>query len=479
MIGKNVTFKEISKATLDIQSLYRKKGYLTSRALLPKQDFSQGNIRVLVIESYLEDIVVTGGTAKTREYIKYMTEKVLEDNKKNKIFKFDDFERQLLLIKKTNIGNVTSTLSKGTSVGTSILTINVDPTPLSVNAFSNTDISNNLGDFVAGIQASNTTKTKKPIKFTILGKNGFPHEEGLISGVLFLEKPIARNGLSLSSIYAYSKTKTQDLFPNIEGISINKGTSEYISLGISYPFILKRNSEFGVDFSTTFQDGYQDLYLDGIYSTNVTTDKIRAFRFGLNGRKSLKNSFNTARFVYSQAFTGFDDSLKEGQQSSNIDSIPNFSTYKLDLGRQQLLGKTGIQLALKASGQLATEPLPSPEKFSFGGSNFGKGFNSANIFGDAGWATSVQLTKNIYRGEKGRSITPYIWYDYGETDDLTGTTTDIREFTASTIGIGFGGNLNSKINYDFSWGIPQIDNINPSNTGTDHGILKFNFGIQL
>ena len=478
LIGKNVTFKELSKATLDVQSLYREKGYITSRALLPKQDFSQGNIKVLVIESYLENIVVKGGTAQTREYIKYMTEKVLEDNKKDKIFNFDDIERQLLLIKKTNIGNITSTLSKGSEVGSSLLTINIDPNPISVKAFSNSDISTSLGDFVTGIQASYTTNTKKPIKLTASGKNGFPHKEGLISGVLFLEKPIARNGLSFNSTYAYSFTNTQDLFPNIPENTTNRGISEYISLGMSYPFILKRNTEFGIDFSTTLQDSHQDLYQDGIFSTNVTTDKIRAFRFGLNGRKSLKNSYNTARLEYSQAFKGLDDSLSEGQQSSNIDSIPNFSTYKLDLGRQQLLGKTGIELGLKASGQLATEPLPTPEKFSFGGSSYGKGFNSGNIFGDAGWATSVQLTKNIYRGKKGMSITPFVWYDYGKTNDLTGTKTDIREFKASTYGIGFGGNLNRATNYNFSLGIPNIDNLNPTRVGTDHGIFKFNLGIK-
>ena len=369
-------------------------------------------------------------------------------------------------------------MSKGSSVGGSLLTINVDPNPLKFNAFSNSDISKNLGDYVVGFQSSYTTKGKKPTKIAASGKMGLPHGEGLYSGVLLLEKPIFRKGLTFNSIYAYSVTNTQDLFPQLEGNTTNEGISEYISLGISYPFILKRGTEFGMDFSTTFQDSHQDLYHNGVLSTNVTTDKIRAFRFGLSGKKSLKNSFNTARFLYSQAFEGFSDSIGEDKQKSNVDSVPNFSTFKLDLGRQQLLGKTGMELALKASGQIATEPLPTPEKFSFGGSNYGKGFNSSNIFGDAGWAASVQLTKNIFRSKKGMSITPYVWYDYGETDDLTGTKTDIREFRASTYGIGFGGDLNRITNYNFSLGIPNIDNLNPTKVGLDHSIYKFNFGIK-
>ena len=113
LLGTNITFSELSNAALEIQSLYREKGFITSRVIIPKQDFLSGSIKIAIIESYLEDIVVTGGTEGTREYIKYMTKNVLKDNQKNKIFKFDDLERQLLLIKKTGIGQLTSTLSKG------------------------------------------------------------------------------------------------------------------------------------------------------------------------------------------------------------------------------------------------------------------------------------------------------------------------------------------------------------------------------
>ena len=127
LIEKDVTFSDLSNAVLKAQSLYRKKGYITTRVIIPKQDFLSGDIKIAVIESFLEDIVVTGGTIGTRDYIKYMTSSVLKDNLKNKIFKFDDLERQLLLIKKNGLGKLTSTLSKGSKLGTSLLTINIDP----------------------------------------------------------------------------------------------------------------------------------------------------------------------------------------------------------------------------------------------------------------------------------------------------------------------------------------------------------------
>ena len=474
LIGKDVTFSELSNAVIEAQSFYRKKGYITTRVIIPKQDFLSGDIKIAVIESYLEDIVVTGGTDGTRDYIRYMTSGVLKDNLKNKIFKFDDLERQLLLIKKNGLGKLTSTLSKGKKVGTSLLTINIDPNPLNISAFSNTDLSENLGDYVVGLKSSYTTKTKNPIKIGTSAKYAFPIPDGLTSGVLYLEKPIAKKGLSINSIYAYSTTKTKDLFPATSGETINKGTSEYLSLGISYPFTLKRNTEIGFDIATTIQNSHQDLYQDNIKSNNVSTDRIRAIRVGLNGRKSLKKSYNTARFLFSQGFEGWDDDLSSDQQKSNLNSKPNFSTYKLDLSRQQYLGNSGVILELNASGQVASVPLPTPEKFSFGGPDYGRGFANSHIFGDAGWSSSIQLSKNMY-SKNGRTISPFVWYDYGQTDDLTG---DSREKSASTYGIGLGGNFNQNTTYELSLGIPNVDDSNPTKTGTDYSIFKFNLGLK-
>ena len=474
LIGKDVTFSDLSNAALNAQSLYRKKGFITSRVIIPKQDFLSGDIKIVVIESYLEDIVVSGGTEGTRDYIKYMTSSILKDNLKNKIFKFDDLERQLLLIKKNGLGKLNSTLSKGSKVGTSLLTINIDPEPLNISAFSNTDLSENLGDYVVGLKSSYTTKTKNPIKIGTSSKYAFPIPDGLTSGVVFLEKPIAKKGLSLNSIFAYSSTKTKDLFPATSGESINKGTSEYLSIGISYPFILKRNTELGFDIATTIQNSHQDLFQDNVKSNNVSTDRIRAVRVGLNGRKSLKSSYNTARFLFSQGFEGWDDTLTSSQQKSNLDSKPNFSTYKLDLSRQQYLGNNGLVLEFNASGQIASAPLPTPEKFSFGGPDYGRGFANSHIFGDAGWSSSIQLSKNMY-SKNGKTISPFVWLDYGQTDDLTGLT---REKSASTYGIGVGGNFNRDTTYELSVGIPGVDDSNPTKTGPDHSIFKFNLGVR-
>ena len=131
-------------------------------------------------------------------------------------------------------------------------------------------------------------------------------------------------------------------------------------------------------------------------------------------------------------------------------------------------------LDFNASAQLSNAPLPTPEKFSFGGPDYGRAFANSHIFGDAGWSSSLQLTKNMY-SKNGKTISPFIWVDYGQTDDLKGET---RELSASTYGVGIGGNFNRDLTYQFSVGVPGIDESKPAKTGLDHSIFKFNLGLQ-
>ena len=99
----------------------------------------------------------------------------------------------------------------------------------------------------------------------------FPVEDGLIGGVISFEKPIANKGLSFSALYAYTKTETKDLFPDVSGDSVNKGDSEYISLSLGYPIILKRNTALNFDIGTSIQNSKSDFYLNGVETNNVST----------------------------------------------------------------------------------------------------------------------------------------------------------------------------------------------------------------
>ena len=53
-----------------------------------------------------------------------------------------------------------------------------------------------------------------------------------------------------------------------------------------------------------------------------------------------------------------------------------------------------------------------------------------------------------------------------------------HRISASTYGGGIGGNFNRDMTYQFSVGVPGIDESKPAKTGLDHSIFKFNLGLQ-
>ena len=471
LIGKKVTFEEINDTVNKIQAEYRNEGFITTQVLIPKQNFNSGYLKISIIESYLEDIIVLGGNKGTRSYVKYMTKELIPKDNKNKIFKFDELERQLLLIRRSGVATLNSTLSKGSKKGGSILTIKLDKIPFSTSIFTNTHLSEKLGDYQVGIRNTFTTKTSKPIKVNSLAKYAFPVEDGLIGGVISFEKPIANKGLSFSALYAYTKTETKDLFPDVSGDSVNKGDSEYISLSLGYPIILKRNTALNFDIGTSIQNSKSDFYLNDVETNNVSTDRIRAARLGINGRRDLRNSANYFKFEISQGIDGWDNEISSTEYKSDLNAKADFTKYKLDLVRQQYLPIkkiNGLNLEFKASAQLAEDSLPVPEKLSFGGHEFGKGFKNSHFFGDEGWVSSLKISKNFRKG-KG-VVSPYTWYDYGSTSDLDSSDDDQ---TASTLGAGLGGKFNKNTTYDLYVGFPTTDDSNPDEVGSEHSIYGF------
>ena len=80
--------------------------------------------------------------------------------------------------------------------------------------------------------------------------------------------------------------KNKGSFPKNFRESINKGLRVHL-IRISILSYWKETLN-SVWYRATIQNSHQDLYQDNVRSNNVSIDRIRALRVGLNGRKSLK-----------------------------------------------------------------------------------------------------------------------------------------------------------------------------------------------
>ena len=93
----------------------------------------------------------------------------------------------------------------------------------------------------------------------------------------------------------------------------------------------------------------------------------------------------------------------------------------------------------------------------------------------AGTSSTFLYTHNLEFGPLNLPSIMYPLSIYFTYSNLTG---ENPEKTASTYGIGVGGNLNRETTYEFSVAVPGVDDSNPTKTGLDHSIFKFNLGLQ-
>lgn len=467
-IGKNVSFEDLKSASLEAESIYKRDGYVTSRVILPEQDFESGKITLRVVEGYIESISVTGSSPGHQKYVqKFLSVIPVGDNKKP--FNYNTLERQLLLIRDFGGLDFQVSIAKGSKTGSSILAVDLKKDSISGNLSLDNNLPDSLADFQSSLAVKYSAPLSQPINFVGVGSYGYGG--GLISGFASLSTPIGIKGITTDFLYSHTSTDSSDLYSSVGKLN-TKGTSDYWSLGVSYPILIERNSKLSVSLKGTLQNSSNDLYLDNLKAMNISTDNIKALRFSVDAYKLTPNSSNSLSFNVNQGLGS--DSLDSGEFPSNPNADDNFTSANLELYRIQRLFNPKTFLTLKAKGQLSSSSLLSPEAFTYGGQDFGRAFRGTHILGDEGWASSVELSHQLDAKlfKRDLNYTLFTWYDYGETSYKKGPVTD---YNASSYGLGMRANVSS-ISMEVGVGIPANDSLNSGKTGFEHSNVFFNAG---
>ncbi len=92
-------------------------------------------------------------------------------------------------------------------------------------------------------------------------------------------------------------------------------------------------------------------------------------------------------------------------------------------------------LQASATGQVASRSLMSSEEFGFGGSTFGRAYDSSELSGDSGMAGLLELRYNAVPNIANYAhFTPYAFYDAGKVWNMnSGQDTNV---SASSAGFG-------------------------------------------
>jgi len=96
-INKEVTFSELKKVTDKITNYYRQQGYFLSYATIPVQEVNRGQVKILIIEGYIDrtEVIFEDKSMKPNQKLVTMVEKI----KKDRPLSQSTFERYISLIR--------------------------------------------------------------------------------------------------------------------------------------------------------------------------------------------------------------------------------------------------------------------------------------------------------------------------------------------------------------------------------------------
>lgn len=423
-LNQEVSLAQVYAIAGRITAKYRNDGYVLSQVIVPPQRIDKGIVRLQVIEGFIDDVRIEGKFPDRRGLIKAYTEKIL----RSRPLRAKDLERYLLLVNDLPQVTARATLSpSATVVGASALTLEVSHDKAQLTA----DMDNRGSPFNGEVQGGmRGTLSSFFGRYEQIGLR-FMVAERLRFLQLAYQEQLGTEGAKLD-VSVFGSTAEPEGDPEIVLFRADSEAFTWTTT-LSYPLIRSRIKNFSVRGTFDFhndrreQEGFPDSF----------RDRIRSLRLGAT--YDGVDRWRGVTLADLQVSRGLDILGARETGSPNLSRLEGRSDYtkvNLYLARRQSLAERW-SLLTAFSGQYASDSLLAYEEFGFGGTQFGRGYDSSELLGDHGAAVKAELG---YTGTASRQFrvqyAPYAFYDFGTV--WRRSTADGRESRESAASAGLG-----------------------------------------
>ncbi len=378
--NKELTLKEIQNIADSITLLYRKKGYITSRAYVPPQKIKEGILKIKMLEGKMGKLKIEGN----RHFKSKLFENKITMNKGD-VFNYDILRRNLSLINEHPDRIAKAVLQPGEKPGDTDIVLQVeDRFPIHIGFSYDNFASRYIGkNRYSAVLTDNNLSGNDDIltlnfQLAEAGKYNFGSIRYLIP--LFGDWEAGLYAAHSESELGEELTKF-----NVEG------EGEIYSLFINKPLVDKEN--FDLDWHMGFD--YKDLrnHLLGLESSY---DKMRIAKSSLDF--DITDNWGRTLLIYELSFGipnimgGLDD---VDPKASRVGSGGKFLKHNTNLLRIQPMPFDSY-LLWKNQFQISPYILTSTEQFQIGGLNSVRGYPPAEYVGDKGVISSLEWSFPFY-----------------------------------------------------------------------------------
>ena len=387
--GRRLNMADLQELAERVNALYRAKGVVTARAVIPPQEISEGVVRVRLVEGRVGRLRIDGNASTSERYIaeRLQPPGSLVDLKR--------LENDLVRFNRTNDVQLRAELKPGEQFGTTDFLLSAaEPPRHELRAFIDNAGSESTGQWRSGVTYLNRSLLGWRDDLSL----STTHADGLEGYSASYGFPFNPSGGRITA--AYYKDRTQVKHGPFAALDIS-GKSTAGILSLRQPVYLGEKMQ--VDLLAGAKKRESSTWLSGVFLQRTETE---------DGTLGAEVQLSDAR--------GF--SLASYSVTAGEARVPDRTSYTV--GRGTLRRTHELGRGWSARGNLSFQHsdddlLPSSEQFFIGGEGSVRGYPVGVYSGDQGASLNLELHHPLAvvgRGTAGLpeiGLTGFFFFDHG------------------------------------------------------------------
>jgi hemolysin activation/secretion protein len=423
LLGTEITLARVYELAAALTRKYRNDGYVLSQVVVPEQAIRAGAVRLQAIEGYVASVRIEGEVLGPRADLDAHLDRI----RASRPLRAADLERSLLLVNELAGVTARATLSPSAEPGASDLTIDVSQRRARGAIGLTNRGSKSLGpwrvDASADVYALFGAFDRTSVR--VIQTVFETQELTFLTGAY--ERPLGTDGLKAIVTGSYADSKPGP--PQNLNLPTNSTSATATLL---YPVRRARIGNLAVRGTFSYFNGQTDFE-----DLELSEDRIRALRVGVSWDAiDAWRGVNLADAELSQGLKGLGASPYGDPLASRTGGRPDFTKVTLYAARLQSLAPRWSVLAA-VNAQYAFNQLLAPEEFAYGGEQFGRAYDVAELLGDSGVAFKIDLRYTERTPwAMAREIMPYAFYGIGAVYQRNPQPGQDRRSSAANLGAG-------------------------------------------
>jgi hemolysin activation/secretion protein len=422
-VRRDVTITDLNEMVGEINELYRQRGFITAKAILPAQKIENGVVRVRLVEGRIGRVVVEGNRSAAASYFTKRIRLTPGD-----LIRLDRMTNEVGYFNRVNDDQVNVQLTPGEEFGTTDCVLVIQEARDQRIVFID-----NAGRDETGLIRLGATFVRSH-----LFGHGDPLSvsgvwaQGTLAGSVSYRVPIGVRGARLT--IGYDGSQIDILSPGFEDLDI-KGYSSDVHMEFGYPLVVTPKLRVW---------GPVQLHHRSSNSTfsgaSLVGSVVRTAGVGLNVQWEGSGLVGYGQCDYQVGETKLENGDGEGDTFSKGDC--SFT------GQTALANR--LFLTVRGAVQETKDQLPSSEKFSVGGASTVRGYPEGALIGDRGFFASVELEAPM-----GSRLAGIVFVDHGGAFAATGSGVAHESGHLTGMGVGVSARILPGLSCKVAYGMSQ------------------------